>query len=61
MTLKEKLKIHAQIERDNDRKLREWEERKDSYTWKEQVEIRLMNLEIADEAMREMVEMGVVA
>ena len=30
-------------------------------TWKEQVETKLMNLEIAEEAMREMIEMGVVA
>lgn len=61
MTMKERLKVHADIERENARKLRVWEESKDSYTWREQVEIRLMNLRIAEEALQEMREMGVIA
>ena len=56
---KEKLQIHVQIERENARKLQEWKEY--PKTWKEQVETKLMNLEIAEEAMREMIDMGVVA
>ena len=59
MTPKEKLKVHVQIERENARKLREWQEQ--PKTWKEQVETKLMNLELANEAMREMIEMGVVS
>ena len=61
MTIKERLKVHADIERENARKLRVWEESKYSYTWREQVEIRLLNLRIADEALQEMREMGVIA
>ena len=59
MTPKERLNVHVQIERENARKLRDWQEQ--PKTWKEQVETKLMNLEIAEEAMREMIEMGVVA
>ena len=61
MTPKEKLKVHVQIEQDNARKLREWEERKDSYSWQEQVGIRLMNLGIAEEEIDYMIELGVIA
>ena len=57
MTPKERLDIHVQIERENARKLQEWEEQ--PKTWKEQVETKLMNLELAEEAMREMEEMEV--
>lgn len=61
MTMKERLKVHADIERENARKQRVWEESKASYTWREQVEIRLLNLRIAEEALQEMREMGVIA
>ena len=59
MTPKERIKVHAEIERENARKLREWKE--SPHTWREQVETRLTNLQIADEAMREIIESGVVA
>lgn len=58
-TPKEKLQIHVQIECENARKLQEWKEY--PKTWKEQVETRLMNLELAEEAMRDMIEMGVIS
>ena len=58
MTMKERLTVHAQIERENARKLREWKEY--PHTWAEIVETRLMNLEIAMEEMRKMEEMGVI-
>ena len=59
MTPKQKLETHKQIVQENERKLREWQ----GYpkTWREQVETRLMNLELANEAIREMIEMGVIA
>lgn len=59
MTNKERLQAHVQIVRENERKLREWREL--PHTWREQVETRLLNLRIAEEAMREMREAGVVA
>ena len=59
MTVKQKLEMHKRIVRENARKLQEWQEA--PKTWKEQVETRLANLRIADEAMQEMREMGVVA
>ena len=51
--------MHKQIVRENARKVQEWREH--PHTWKEQVETRLLNLRIADEAMQEMREMGVGA
>ena len=52
MTPKERIKVHVQIERENARKLREWKNRE---------EIRLLNLRIAEEEMRKLEEMGVIA
>lgn len=49
MTPKEKLEVHVQIERENARKQREWQERRE------------LNERIAEEAMRQMEEMGVIA
>ena len=57
MTQKERIKVHAEIVRENARKLREWEEF--PHTWREQVKTRLLNLQIAKDAMREMEELGV--
>ena len=59
MTLKEKLKVHAEIERQNRAKLEAWKEY--PKTWREQVETRLMNLRLAEEALEEMREMGVIS
>lgn len=59
MTPKQKLEMHKRIVRENERKLREWQEY--PKTWREQVGTRLMNLELANEAIREMIEMGVIA
>ena len=57
MTMKERLKVHKEIVDSNARKQQDWKEY--PHTWREQVETRLVNLEIAKEAMRDMEEMGV--
>ena len=49
MTPKERLQVHAEIERENARKLREW---------KQMVETRLTNLRLAAEEMRKLEKEG---
>ena len=58
MTPKQKLEMHKRIVQGNARKLRDWREY--PKTWKEQVETRLLNLRIAEEALQEMRDMGVI-
>jgi hypothetical protein len=57
--MKERLTMHAQIERENARKLADWKEY--PKTWREQVETRLLNLRIAEEELQAMREMGVIS
>ena len=57
--MKERLNVHREIERENARKIREWKEH--PHTWREQVETRLTNLRVAETAMQELREMGVIA
>ena len=59
MTMTERLNVPREIVGSNARKLREWQE--SPHTWREQVETRLLNLRIAEDAMQELREMGAIA
>ena len=56
MTMKEMLKVHREIERENARKLLKWKRRE---AFKR--DIRRLNEQIAEEALKELKEMGVIA